>query len=149
MAKKYFTNLGVKLQLGSGTGNEITWADVPRLRNVPGIEMEDEKIEVTHHQSHNREYIPSGLSDPGDYEFEMETDRTNAVHRQIFTLWKSQEDAPWRLVYPDGLAYQFTASVLKITRNEADPQSPDVIIDTVGLAVFGEIEDVSDDLLNG
>ena len=145
---EYYTNRKTKLQLGSGSGNSITWADIPRLRNVPALAMEEDKIEVTHHGSANREYIPSGLSDPGDYEFEMETKRSNTVHDRIFALWKSKEEAPWRLIYPDGLAYQFNASVLKITRNEADPQSPDVIIDTVGLAISGEVEDVSDDLLS-
>lgn len=143
----YKTNRKTKLQIGSGTGT-VTWTDVPQLRNVPALEMEEEKIEVTHHGSDNREYIPSGLTDPGDYEFEMETDRTNSVHQQIFTLWKSKEAVPWRLIYPDGLAFQFEACVLKITRNEADPQSPDVIIDTVGLAISGEVEDVSDELLS-
>ena len=93
-------------------------------------------------------YVSSGLSDPGDYEFEMETKRSNTVHQQIYALKKSKEEVPWRLIYPDGLAYQFNASVLKITRNEADPQSPDVIIDTVGLAISGDVEDVSDDLLS-
>ena len=148
MTKSYYTNRGTKLQLGSGSGNSITWADVPRLRNVPALEMSEEKIEVTHHGSTNREYIPSGLSDPGDYEFEMETKRSDTVHAQIFALKASGEEAPWRLIYPDGLAYQFNASVLKTTRAEADPQSPDVIIDTVGLAISGEIEDVSDELLS-
>lgn len=148
MASLFKNNRKTKLQIGSKDGNNITWADVPYLRNVPPLEMEEEKIEVTHHMSANREYIPSGLSDPGDYEFEMQTVRTDTVHQQIFALWKSKDDVPWRLIYPDGLAYQFNASVLKITRNEADPQSPDVIIDTVGLAIFGEIEDVSDELLN-
>lgn len=143
----YKSNRQTKLQIGSGSGT-ITWADVPQLRNVPALEMTEEKIEVTHHGSENREYIPSGLSDPGDYEFEMETDRSNAVHQQIYALRKSEAVVPWRLIYPDGLAYQFMAAVLKITRNEADPQSPDVIIDTVGLAISGEVEDVSDNLLS-
>ena len=144
----YKTNRKTKLQIGSGSGDSITWADIPQLRNVPALEMTEEKIEVTHHGSENREYIPSGLSDPGDYEFEMETDRANTVHQQIFALKASKSVVPWRLVYPDGLAFQFSASVLKITRNEADPQSPEVIIDTVGLAISGEVEDVSDDLLS-
>ncbi len=144
----YKTNRKTKLQLGSGSGNSITWADIPQLRNVPALSMDEEKIEVTHHGSSNREYIPSGLTDPGDYEFEMETDRANTVHAQIYTLWKSKSVVSWRLIYPDGLAYQFEGSVMKITRNEADPQSPDVIIDTVAIAVSGDVEDVSDDLLS-
>lgn len=116
---------------------------------VPALEMEEEKIEVTHHGSTAREYIPSGLADPGDYEFEMETDRANTVHKQILELRTSKEVVPWKLIYPDGLTYQFEASVLKITRADADPQSPDVIIDTVGLAISGEIQDISDEVLGG
>lgn len=142
---EYYTNRKTKLQVSlDGT----SWNDVPRLRNVPALEMEEDKIEVTHHGSNNREFIPSGLTDPGDYEFEMETNRTNTVHRSIYTLRASKEAAYWRLIYPDGLAYQFEASVLKITRNEADPQSPDVIIDTVALAISGDVDDISDSLLN-
>ena len=144
----YTTNKGTKLMIGSTTGGETTWAEVSRLRNVPAIAMEEEKIEVTHHGSTTREYIPSGLADPGDYEFEMETDRANTVHKQIFTLRTSKEVVPWKLIYPDGLTYQFDASVLKITRADADPQSPDVIIDTVGLAISGEVKDISDEALS-
>lgn len=144
----YTTNKGTKLMIGSGTGSEITWAEVSRLRNVPAIAMEEEKIEVTHHGSTTREYIPSGLADPGDYEFEMETDRSNTVHKQIFALRTSKEVVSWKLIYPDGLTYQFDASVLKITRADADPQSPDVIIDTVGLAISGEVKDISDEALS-
>ncbi len=145
MTQRYVTNRQTKLQLETGSGE---WSDVPRLRNVPALQMTEEKIEVTHHQSKNREYIPSGLSDPGDYEYEMETDRSDPVHQQIFALRKSGDIVNWRLIYPDGLAYQFGASVISITRNEADPQSPDVIVDTVGLAICDEIEDISDELLS-
>lgn len=140
----YTINRKTKLQLNDGSSG---WQNVPRLRNVPGLQMEEEKIEVTHHDSNNREYVPSGLSDPGDYEFEMETDRkAYPVHQKIFDLWKSKAEASWRLIYPDGLAFEFTASVLKITRADADPQNPDVIIDTVGLAIM-DVEDISDTLL--
>lgn len=144
----YKTNRQTKLMIGSTAGETTNWSEIPQLRNVPALAMEEEKIEVTHHGSNTREYIPSGLVDPGDYEFEMETDRTNTVHQQIFTLRTSKAVVPWKLVYPDGLAYQFNASVLKITRGDADPQSPDVILDTVGLAISGEIEDVSDEELD-
>lgn len=144
----YKTNRNTKLMIGSTSGSETTWTEISQLRNVPALEMEEEKIEVTHHGSTAREYIPSGLADPGDYEFEMETDRANTVHKQIFSLRTSKDVVPWKLVYPDGLTYQFEASVLKITRADADPQSPDVIIDTVGLAISGEVKDISDDVLS-
>ena len=140
----YILNRNTRLQINNLTNG---WQNIPRLRNVPGLQMEEEKVEVTHHGSNNREYIPSGLSDPGDYEFEMETDRTNAIHMAIFNAWKNHTELEWRLIYPDGLAYEFDASILKITRADADPQNPDVIIDTVALAIAGDINDVSDELL--
>lgn len=147
------TNLGTKLQLG-GTESPVTYADITGLRNVPAIELSQEKIEVTAHPTNatgpiTRKFIPSGLIDPGDYEFEMQTDLTDTVHKNIFGLLKSQEERKWRLIYPDGLAYEFNAIVLGVTRAEADPQSPDVIIDTVALAISGEVEDISDELLGG
>lgn len=141
----YITNRKTKLQVNDSVNG---WENIPRLRNVPGLEMEEEKIEVTHHGSNNREYIPSGLSDPGDYEFEMETDLTDTVHQKLFAAWKAKTALSWRLIYPDGLAYQFDATILKIARAEADPQSPDVIIDTVALAISGDVDDISDELLS-
>ncbi len=147
------SNLGVRLQLGS-SGESPTFADIPDLRNIPAIEQSQEKIEVTAHPSAVnkpifRKYIPSGLIDPGDYEFEMQTDRKNAQHKAIFQLQASKEERKWRLIYPDGLAFEFPAYVTGITRNEADPQSPDAIIDTVALAISGEVTDISDTLLGG
>ena len=79
----------------------------------------------------------------------METDRTNATHQDLFTIWKNKTPRKFRLIYPDGLAYEFTAYVQHITRADYDAQSPDVIIDTVALSINGDITDVSDALLNG
>jgi len=152
------SNLGTRLQLGAArpTGEPpvLTYADVPYLRNIPPIEQTQEKIDATTHPSSTgnaifRQYIPSGLIDPGDYEFEMQTDLSNQVHKDIFGLLKSKEERKWRLIYPDGYAQEFPAYVIGITRNEADPQSPDMIIDTVALAISGDVEDISDTLLGG
>ena len=53
-----------------------------------------------------------------------------------------------RVTYPDGLAYQFDAQVLSITRADVDPQKPDVIQDDVAFAILGDLEDISDSLLS-
>ena len=143
----YTTNKNTKLQIGT-TGNTPTFTDIPRVRNVPGLALEEQKIEVTHNQSVSREYIPDCLPDPGDYSFDMETDRTDATHQQLFAMRGTTDTRPFRIVYPDGLAWQFEASVVSIKRADYDAQAPDVIIDTVNLAISGEVEDVSDDLLS-
>lgn len=143
----YKTNKNTKLQIGSADTTP-TFTDIPRIRNVPGLALQAQKIEVTHNQSTSREFIPDCLPDPGDYAFDMETDRSNAVHQQLFAMRGTTETRPFRIIYPDGLAYQFEASVISIKRADYDAQSPDVIMDNVALAINGDVEDVSDQLLS-
>jgi hypothetical protein len=143
----YYTNMGTKLQLGSNDDTP-TFTDIPRLRNVPGLAMENQRIEVTHNQSTAREYIPDCLPDPGEYSFDMETDRTDAVHQALFAMRGTTNTRKFRQIYPDGQAYEFEASVMSITRADYDAQSPDVIIDTVALAISGDVKDISDELLS-
>lgn len=143
----YYSNRKTRLEIGSA-GENPTFTNVPRLRNIPGLEMSEDKIEVTHNMSTQREYIPSDLADPGDWEFQMETDRTDDTHLLLFDMRVTKEVRKFRIIYPDGLVWQFDATVQSITREEVDTQKPDVILDTVALAIQGEVEDVSDDLLS-
>ena len=143
----YKLNMHTKLQLGS-EGTTPTFTDIPRLRNVPGIAKKMQKIEVTHNQSTSREYVPNGLQDPVDYSFDMETDMTDSTHQALFAMFAAGTSRPFRQIYPDGLAWEFEASVVGITRANYDAQNPDVIIDTVDLAISGDITDISDQLLS-
>ena len=142
----YYTNMGTKLQLGS-EGDTPTFTDIPRLSNIPGLAMESGKIEVTHNQSTSREYIPDCLPDPGDYSFDMETDRTNIVHQTLFSLRGTTNERKFRLIYPDGQAWEFTGCVMSITRAAYDPKNPNVLVDTVALAI-SDVTDISDQLLS-
>ena len=143
----YTTNMGTKLQIGSDATTPV-FTEIPRLRNIPGLALDTQKIEVTHNQSNAREYIPDCLPDPGDYSFDMETDRTDAVHQTLFSMRGTTSTRKFRIVYPDGLTWEFEASVMSIKRADYDVQNPDVIIDTVTLAINGGVEDVSDNLLS-
>ena len=144
---KYYSNRTTKLEIGSADDTP-TFTVIPRLRNIPGLQMTEEKIEVTHNGSSQREYIPSDLADPGDWQFDMETDRTDATHQLLYSMRVSKEVRPFRVIYPDGLVWQFDASVQSITRAEVDAQKPDVIIDTVALSICGDVEDISDSVLS-
>ena len=144
---KYYSNRTTKLEIGSADDTP-TFTVIPRLRTIPGLQMTEEKIEVTHNGSSQREYIPSDLADPGDWQFDMETDRTDATHQLLFSMRVSKEVRPFRVIYPDGLVWQFDASVQSITRAEVDAQKPDVIIDTVALSICGDVEDISDSVLS-
>jgi len=143
----YYSNRKTKLEIGSA-GENPTFTEIPRLRNIPGLAMEEDKIEVTHNGSTQREYIPSDLADPGDWQFDMETDRTDPTHQLLFQMRVSKEVRKFRVTYPDGLCWQFDATVQSITRAEVDTQKPDVIMDTVSLAICGDVEDISDQLLS-
>ena len=142
----YYTNMGTKLQLGSADDSP-TFTDIPRMTRVPGLAMETQKIEVTHNQSTSREFIPDCLPDPGDYEFDMETNRADAVHQALFTMRGTTNARKFRLIYPDGQAWEFTGCVMSITRADYDTKNPDVIVDTVKLAI-SDVQDISDSLLS-
>lgn len=140
------SNYRTKIQLGSAE-TPATFVTIPGVFVVPPIESEQEKIEVTHHESGPyREYVLSGLSDPGDYEFQMRANRTDTVQQTLRNMWKTGEERPFRIIYPDGFAQQFPAQVSGFTYNEADATSPDALNVTVALAICGEVEDVSEEI---
>ena len=143
----YKLNMHTKLQIGTA-GLSPTFTDIPRLRNIPGIAKKMQKVEVTHNGSTSREFVPNGLQDPVDYSFDMETDMNDSTHMALYAMFESGEVRPFRQIYPDGLAWQFDASIVGITRANYDAQNPDVIIDSVDLAISGDIENISDQLLS-
>ena len=110
---------------------------------VPPIETEQEKIEVTHHdqQSPYRKYIPSGLIDPGDYAFQMRSDRSQATQQALYTAFKAGTECDFQIVYPDGLTQTFKAYITGMTMNEADATSPEPVNVTVTLAISGDVTD--------
>ena len=148
MSDNFKSNFGTVLQIGSGSGTPYTYTDVKGVYLVPPIESEQEKIEVTHHDqgSPYRKYIPSGLIDPGDYNFEMRAERSNATQQAIYTLFKSGDIGHWAIKHPDGLTQYFDAYVTGMTYNEADATSPEPVNITVALAISGGISEEEDSL---
>lgn len=110
---------------------------------VPPIASAQEKIEVTHHDQNSpyRKYIPSGLIDPGDYAFQMRSERANTTQAFIYALYKSGAEGEWQVSYPDGLTQTFTAYVTGMEYNEADATSPAPVNITVTLAISGDVTD--------
>ena len=115
---------------------------------VPPIETTMEKIEVTHHDqaSAYRKYIPSGLIDPGDYQFQMRSDRSQATQQYIYSAFKAGTECDFQIVYPDGLTQTFKAYITGMTMNEADATSPAPVNITVTLAISGDVTDSTESL---
>lgn len=142
------SNFGTLLKIGSGSTSPYTYTAIFGVFVVPPIESEQEKIEVTHHDQNSpyRKYIPSGLIDPGDYQFQMRSDRSQATQQQIYTLFKSGDLGHFQIVYPDGLTQTFDAYVTGMTYNEADATSPEPVNITVTLAISGDVTDSEESL---
>ena len=137
------SNFGTLLKIGSGSTSPYTYTTIYGVFVVPPIESEQEKIEVTHHDQNSpyRKYIPSGLIDPGDYQFQMRSERSQATQQQIYSLFKSGEIGHFQIVYTDGLTQSFDAYVTGMTYNEADATSPEPVQITVTLAISGDVTD--------
>lgn len=135
------SNFGTTLQIGTGSSAPYTYSDIKGVFLVPAIESEQEKIEVTHHDqgSPYRKYIPSGLIDPGDYQFQMRSERSDGTQALLIALFKSGEIGHFAINHPDGLIQKFEAYVIGMTYNEADATSPEPVNVTVSLAISGDV----------
>ena len=144
MAENFKSNFGTLLKIKINTA----YTAVKGVFLVPPIESEQEKIEVTHHDqtSNFRQYIPSGLIDPGDYAFQMRSLRSDSTQQALYTMYKSGTAGDFQIVYPDGLVQSFSAYVTGMTYNEADATSPEPVQITVTLAFAGDIEETEESI---
>ena len=133
----FITNFGTLLKIKINSD----YKNIVGVHVVPPIESEQEKLEVTHHDQEGpyRQFIPSGLIDPGDYEFEMFSKRSEETQQALYALYKSGELGEFQICYPDGLIQSFPAYVTGMTYNEADSEDPEPVSITVKLAISGEV----------
>lgn len=136
---EFVSNFGTLLKIKINS----TYTAIKGVFDVPAINSTQEKIEVTHHDQSSpyRKYIPSGLIDTGDYEFQMRSLRSDNTQQTLYTAYKAGTLCSFEVDYPDGLTQQFDAYVLGMTLNEADATNPDPVNITVTLAISGDITD--------
>ena len=148
MSDNFKSNFGTTLQIGTGSSSPYSYTDVKGVFLVPPIQSTQEKIEVTHHDQDSpyRKYIPSGLINPGDYQFEMRAERSHTTQQAIYSLYTSGEIGHWAIKHPDGLTQYFDAYVIGMTYNEADATSPEPVNITVSLAISGGVTEEEDSL---
>ena len=136
----FVSDFGTFLKIGTGA-SPYTYEKIVGVDVVPPFESEEEKLEVTHHsqESKYRQFIPSGLKDPGDYAFQMRSDPSQTTQQKIFTLYTTGELGHFCIERPDGFVQKFDAYVIGMTYNEADATSPNPVEITVTLAIAGDI----------
>ena len=137
------SNFGTILKIGSGSTAPYTYTKIKGVFNVPSLSSSQDKIEVTHHDQNSpyRLYIPSGLIDTGDFEFQMRSDRSDSTQQSLYTLYKSGAVGHFQIEHTDGLVQSFDAYVIGMTYNEADATSPEPNNITVSLAISGDVTD--------
>lgn len=140
----FVSNFGTLLKIKIST----SYTAIKGVYLVPALESEQEKIEVTHHDQNDpyRQYIPSGLIDPGDYAFEMRSDRADTTQQAIYTLYTSGDAGDFQIVHPDGLTQSFKAYVTGMTYNEADATDPAPVNVTVTLAISGDVTETTESI---
>lgn len=143
MSDNFKSNFGTLLKVSTTASKPYTYSAVKGVYLVPPIESEQEKIEVTHHDQSSpyRKYIPSGLIDPGDYQFEMRSDRSDSTQQAIYSAYKAGSICHFQIVHPDGLTQSFDAYVTGMTYNEADATDPEPTNIVVTLAISGDVTD--------
>lgn len=118
--------IGTKLLLGDGAGPPEGFTEVAQLRNIGGLDMTRETLDVTDHQSpdDNREFIGT-WADPGGVEFEGMWDPTNATHDEatgLLARFLSNSVNTYQVEWPFATPYkvQFSAIVENLAMGQAD-----------------------------
>ena len=122
------------------------FVNIKGVYNVSPIEREQEKLEITHFGQSNsfRQFIPTGVIDPGDYSFDMHFSKADETQQALYALLESGAAGEFQIVYPDGITQEFRAYVTGMTYNEANSEGPEAINITVSLAIFDYTDDSTD-----
>lgn len=107
-----------ELQYNNGTD----FVRIDYLMSVPELGGDPEQVEVTTLQDSVRKYIP-GIKDPGDLEFQFLYDNGAATSnfRIMRGLQETGAATPFKVVFPDGTEWAFTAIVnVKIDSGEVN-----------------------------
>ncbi|MGX7195156.1 phage tail tube protein [Enterococcus olivae] len=85
-----------------------TTVEVAKIRTIPQIGSDPERLDVTHLKSERREYI-KGIQDTENLEFEAiyESDE----YAKILALEEAGDPLDWVIAYPDGLKVEFKGEI--------------------------------------
>lgn len=99
---------GVKLYYRTKSAEE--WIEALKLQEIPEIGNDEEKVDMTHLGSKNREY-EYGIGDYGDLDFKFiyENKSATSPYRVFRQAQADKEVLDFKIEYPDGLAFEFPA----------------------------------------
>ena len=99
---------GTKLYYKTNGAGE--WIQALKLQEIPEIGNDEEKVDMTHLGSSNKEY-EYGIGDYGDLEYKFIYENTSATspYRVFRQAQADKEVLQFKMEYPDGLSFEFPA----------------------------------------
>lgn len=105
-------NTNGKTITASGTATPVAWTKIENLKSFSGVDGSAADIDVTNLDSTAKEFI-SGISNSGQFSFEIDYDGSNASHMAMRSKQSSRATAQFKLVLPNTQAITFAAYVKK------------------------------------
>lgn len=117
------------------------WINATKLQEIPEIGDDEEKVDMTHLASKNKEY-EYGIGDYGDleYKFIYENKSETSPYRVFRQAQADKEVLLFKQEYPDGLTFEFPAMCnVKLGNGTVNGG----IIFTLKLAIQGEMAETN------
>lgn len=94
---------GTLLQLSDGAASNPAFSTIAHVRNMVPPPESTQSVELADHDmEHTKMYLPAGLSDMGEAEFEIYLDPQDVGHQALLELVKAKTTEDWRIVLPGG-----------------------------------------------
>lgn len=93
---------GTLLQLSDGAASNPQFTTIAHVRTMVPPPVSVGATELADHDMENTKmYLPNGLADLGEAEFQVYLDPQDAGHQELMTLARSHSIEDWRIVLPD------------------------------------------------
>ena len=111
MEEKALSSIGITFGYNSDSAGS-TYSNLPNLQSIPEMGGTPEKIDVTTLADEAKQYI-NGVVDNGDLEFVFLYDahKTTSSYKILKGLQDKKTVASYRVTFPDGTTFTFTAEV--------------------------------------
>lgn len=127
---------GSRLEIGTQTDKGVAWTRIKNVKSFSGFDGQAAEIDVTDLDSTAKEFR-TGLQDHGNFQFDINVNRTDPGQLAVEAARKSGAVTPFRLTLPDKQAATFDALV-KSTPLQGSVDA--VLTGSVTLRITGDVK---------
>lgn len=110
----YVDTTGKVITVGAGTATTSTWAAIGNMKDFTGFDGSASEIDITNLDSLAKEFR-LGLTDPGQFSFNLDYDGTNVGHIALRAKQVSGIQSTFKLVLPNTSGVSFNGFVKKFS----------------------------------